>query len=101
MLKEALAQSAQTCRLFRPRVRIADDSIEAEHERGEVVDDGEALRKRFDLEEEVLVAEEHDRSLGAHYGEADAPLCEVSDLLFCRDERVLLHDRATKTKMRL
>jgi len=48
------------------------------------VDDGEALRKRLDLEEEVLVAEERDCILGAHYVEADAPLCEVGVLLFCR-----------------
>ena len=61
----------------------------------------EALREGFDLEEEVLVAKERDSVLGAHYVEADAPLREVGHLTLCRDERTILHDCASKRKMRL
>lgn len=49
MLEEALAQSVKPGRLLRPRVRIVDDSVEAEHERGEVVNDGEAPREGDEL----------------------------------------------------
>lgn len=49
MLEEALAQSVKAGRLLRPRVRIVDDSAEAEHERGEVVDDWEAPREDDEL----------------------------------------------------
>ena len=49
MLEEALAQSVKAGRLLRPRVRIVDDSVEAEHERGEVVNDGGAPREGDEL----------------------------------------------------
>ena len=66
MLEEALAQSVKAGRLLRPRVRFTDDSVEAEHERGEVVNDGEAPREgdKLPIDSELLPRRRRDGTDG-------------------------------------
>lgn len=59
---------------------------------------GKRFANALTLKKKFLSRKNATASLGAHYVEADAPLREVGDLLFCRDEWALLHDRSSKTK---